>query len=166
MFTINIQGIQSLKTKLENKQVRYKLAADMAIDYAHETILRRVRAGQLVDGGYRNTNSDRRTGRYSKRQADYRSDFGLSSVTHNLRVKGDLFENFRRSIGKNSASGMYIRSLYFTNKLVDRPNRRYPITYKRLANIQENNTGIGFNLSPAQMERVRQVFRQQVLRQG
>jgi hypothetical protein len=166
MFTIQIQGIQSLKIKLESKQVSYKIAADLAIDFAHETILNRVKAGQKVDGAYRTTNAERRIGRYSQRQAKFRSGFGLSTATHNLKVEGNLFDNFKKTVGRYSPSKTYSRSLYFTRKNVIRPNRKYEISYKRLAEIQEAKTGEGFNLSPSQMLRVRQIFKQQIMRQN
>lgn len=161
MFTIDVRGIDRLIAQLEQRKEDYQVAADSAIELARETILLRVYNGQLAEGGfnnYRDTKSIKRIGRYSKRWGNERKAGGLSTQTHNLSYTGRLYNNFivKRTKSVNKKNIQFERTLEFTNRTVYKSK----ITYAQLADIQENYSGIGFQLTPTQFSRVMARFKQ------
>lgn len=161
MFTLDVSGIERLILQLEKRSEDYQAAVDSAVELAHETILNRVKLGQLSDGSYRVSNSIPLDGRYSERQAKARRNYkGGARPTgiHNLYLSGGLFKNFvikkEKSVSKNNLK--YSRTIGFTNDKVQGKD----ITYAQLAKIQETKTGIGFQLSPSQLVRVMARFKQ------
>ena len=159
MLQIDIEGILKLQRRLEAKTLLYKEAIDDAIDYSREIILARVESGHNTDGTFRNTNTDKaRVGRYSEWQGEYRKARGLSVNKHNLKVDGDLFDNFKRTIGRSDLNKTYKRSLYFSRRTVN--NRK--ITYKELADIQEKARKVAFKLSRNQARLVSERFKNKI----
>lgn len=159
MFTADLSGLNRLIAQLEQRKLDYQVALDEAVSLARETILNRVKNGQLVDGTYRTSNSlfrriPFREGRYSERQFKARTKRGLSIKQHDLYFTGNLYRNF--VIDKRSSNTLFVRNLGFTSRVVVGKT----ITYAELAQIQENKTGIGFQLSPSQLIRVMARFKQ------
>ena len=158
MFTVDLSGLNRLIAQLEQRKLDYQVALDDAVDLARTTILNRVKLGQLVDGGYRVSNNPYNGSRYGERQFNYRKKRGLPTSSHNLFVTGELFNNFvmdrRQAIAKTN--NLFVRTVGFTNRFV----RGKAITYSDLAQIHENNTGVGFQLSPSQLTRVIARFKQ------
>lgn len=163
MFTLDVSGIERLILQLEKRSEDYQAAVDSAVEFARETILNRVKLGQLSDGSYRVSNSRPLDGRYSERQAKARRNYeGGARPTgiHNLYLSGNLHKNFiikkTKSINKKNLT--FARTIEFTNINVAGAKGR--ITYADLAKIQETKTGIGFQLSPSQLVRVMARFKQ------
>lgn len=158
MFTVDLGGLQNLIAQLENRSLAYQLAIDNAVEFARTTILNRVKLGQTVDGAYRVSKRPYNGSRYSRRQFNFRKDKALPTSSHNLFVTGELHKNFviSNSQAINKGNKLFVRSIGFTSSPVQGKN----ITYAQLANIQEKNTGIGFQLSPSQMIRVMARFKQ------
>lgn len=158
MFTADLSGLNRLIEQLEQRKLDYQVALDDAVELARTTILNRVKLGQLVDGGYRVSNNPYGGSRYSERQFNHRKKRGLPTSVHNLYATGELFNNFvidkRQTASRNTT--LFVRTLGFTNRIV----RGKSITYSDLAQIQENKTGIGFQLSPSQLIRVMARFKQ------
>lgn len=158
MFTLDVSGIDRLILQLEKRSEDYQVAVDSAVELAHETILKRVKIGQLTDGSYRVSNSSPLDGRYSESWGKKRTRAGKSVKTHNLSFTGALHLNFvikkEKSISKNNLK--YSRTIGFTNDKVQGKD----ITYAQLAEIQEAKTGIRFQLSPSQLVRVMARFKQ------
>jgi hypothetical protein len=118
-----------------------------------------VKLGQLVDGSFRTSNNPFRKvpfvqGRYSRRQFFARNARGLSVKQHNLYFSGNLHRNL--IIDRRNSNMLFVRTLVFTSRIVTGKT----ITYAELAQIQENKTGIGFQLSPSQLIRVMARFKQ------
>jgi len=163
MFTIDIRGIDRLIAQLEKRAEDYQVAVESATELARDTILRRVKLGQLTDGSYRVSNSFPLEGRYSQRQAKARRNYkggALPIGTHNLYMSGNLHRNFiiKKTQSINKKNLVFSRTLEFTNYSVAGSKNR--LTYAELAQIQEQNTGIGFQLSPSQFTRVMARFKQ------
>lgn len=157
-FTVDLSGLNRLIAQLEQRSLDYQIAIDEATKYAQKTIRARVKLGQLVDGSYRVSNNPYGGSRYSERQFKFRNKRGLTTNTHTLYVNGNLDRNFVINNGVPMSKGnkLFTRSLGFTNTLI----KGKSITYADLANIQESKTGIGFQLSPAQLTRVMSRFKQ------
>jgi len=68
MFTADLSGLNRLIAQLEQRSLDYQEAIDSAVKLAQQTILNRVKLGQLVDGGYRVSNNPYNGSRYSRRQ--------------------------------------------------------------------------------------------------
>jgi hypothetical protein len=126
---------------------------DEAVYLARRTILNRVQLGQLVDGGYRVSNNPYQGSRYSRRQFNARNGKAPTKI-HTLNFSGNLHNNF--VIDKRDSKTLFVRNLGFTSRIVIGKT----ITYAELAQIQENKTGIGFQLSPSQLIRVMARFKQ------
>lgn len=161
MFTIDIRGIDRLIAQLEKRAEDYQVAVESATELARETILLRVYNGQLTEGGFGNmrmTKSNPPLDRYSQRWGKQRKKKGLSTKTHNLSYTGGLYRNFiiKKTKSINKKNLVFSRTLEFTNYRVAGSN----ITYAQLAKIQEDYTGIGFQLSPSQFTRVMARFKQ------
>lgn len=157
MFNADLSGLNRLISQLEQRSLDYQEAIDSAVKLAQTTILNRVKLGQLVDGGYRVSNNPYNGSRYSRRQ--FKARVGKAPTnTHNLYFSGDLHRNFviDNNMPLNKGNKLFTRSLGFTNSLV----KDRTITYAELARIQENKTGIGFQLSPSQLIRVIARFKQ------
>ena len=161
MFTLDVSGIERLILQLEKRSEDYQVAVDSAVELARETILNRVKIGQLTDGTYRVSNSSPLDGRYSKSHARARrkyKDGARPTGIHNLFLSGNLHKNFiikkTKSINKKNLT--FARTIEFTNYKVQGKG----ITYAELAEIQEAKTGIGFQLSPSQLVRVMAKFKQ------
>lgn len=152
MISVELKGIDSIIAKLEYRTVQYQEAVDDAIEFARDTILKRVEMGQLVDGTYRTTQSKDRIDRYSESWGLQRRKEGKSTRVHNLKMDGSLYNNFvvGRKMVINKRNVRFNRTLLFTNKLI--PNKT--ITYAELAQIQESKTGVGFALSPTQYSKM------------
>jgi hypothetical protein len=161
MFTLDVSGIERLILQLEKRSEDYQFAVDSAAKYAHETILRRVKLGQLADGfgNYRMTKSTPTAGKYSKRWGNTRKKAGLSTNTHDLYFTGRLHKNFiiKKTKSVNKKNLTFSRTLEFTNYKVAGAKGR--ITYAELAAIQEINSGIGFQLSKTQLQNTIDVFK-------
>jgi hypothetical protein len=158
MFTLDVSGIERLILQLEKRSEDYQVAVDSAVELAQETILRRVKLGQLSDGSYRVSNSSPLDGRYSDSWGSKRRIKPLSVNTHTLFFNGDLHKNFiiKKTKSVNKKNLTFARTIEFTNRQV----RGKKITYAELAAIQEAKTGIGFQLSPSQLVRVMARFKQ------
>lgn len=159
MFTADLSGLNRLIAQLEQRKLDYQVALDSAVDLAKSTILNRVNLGQLVDGSFRTSSNPFRKvpfvqGRYSRRQFFARNKAGLSVKQHNLNFTGKLHKNF--VIDKRDSKTLFVRNLGFTSRIVTGKT----ITYAELAQIQEDKTGIGFQLSPSQLIRVMARFKQ------
>jgi hypothetical protein len=160
MFTVDLGGLERLIAQLENRSLAYQSAIDNAVEFARTTILNRVKLGQTVDGTYRVSKRPYDGSRYSRRQFNFRKNNSrpLPTSSHNLFVTGALHKNFVISNSQtiNKGNKSFVRQIGFTSSPVQGKN----ITYAQLANIQERNTGIGFQLSPSQMIRVMARFKQ------
>ena len=160
MFNVDLSGLNRLIAKLEQRSLNYQVALDEAVKFAQTTILNRVKLGQLVDGGYRVSNNPYQGSRYSRRQFNTRRNNStpLTTNTHTLSFTGGLYRNFviDNRLAPNKKNKLFVRSLGFTNNPV--PNKN--ITYSQLAQIQEDKTGVGFQLSPSQLVRVVAKFKQ------
>ena len=156
MFTADLSGLNRLIAQLEQRSFDYQVAIDEAVKLAQQTILNRVKLGQLVDGSYRVSNNTYGGSRYSRRQFNARK--GKPTNTHNLYFSGNLHRNFviDKGMPLNKGNRLFTRTLGFTNNLV----KDRTITYSELAQIQEDKTGIGFQLSPSQLIRVMARFKQ------
>lgn len=163
MFTLDVSGIERLIIQLEKRSEDYQVAVDSAVELAQETILRRVKIGQLSDGSYRVSNSSPLDGRYSESHAKKRRNYkdgARPTGIHNLFLSGGLHKNFviKKTKSVNKKNLTFARTLEFTNFKVAGAKGR--ISYAELAAIQEKNTGIGFQLSPSQLVRVMARFKQ------
>jgi hypothetical protein len=158
MFTADLSGLNRLIAQLEQRSLDYQVAIDEATKFAQQTILNRVKLGQLVDGGYRVSNNPYNGSRYSRRQFNARKGVPLPTNSHNLYFSGTLHKNFviNNNMPLNKGNRLFTRTLGFTNNLV----KDRTITYAELAQIQENKTGVGFQLSPSQLIRVMARFKQ------